>query len=178
MHPCRGAVRGDTKPVVSLTLDHRLQAGMPPASHSDALIRFFCFCRMLLCRRIRSACHKSSVSPLRNRTTPLSRSHAHSDPSSSGRGTTLQKTAFPRSCLIFTHTTHRKQRRTPMSDSPGSAARATPPQPWPKSKPCCQRLKGSSPHDPPQPHPMDLAPIDSHAVGPRRACMTPPSFRG
>ncbi len=31
-------MRGGTKPVVSLTLDHRLQAGMPPASHSDATI--------------------------------------------------------------------------------------------------------------------------------------------
>ena len=40
LHPCRGALRGGTKPVVSLTLDHRLQAWMPPASHADALIGF------------------------------------------------------------------------------------------------------------------------------------------
>jgi hypothetical protein len=46
LHPCRGAMRGRTKPVVSLTLYHRLQAGMPPASDSDALVWFFCFRKM------------------------------------------------------------------------------------------------------------------------------------
>jgi hypothetical protein len=45
LHPCRGALRGGTKPVVSLTLNHRLQAGMPPASDSNALIWFFVFAK-------------------------------------------------------------------------------------------------------------------------------------
>ncbi len=78
LHPCRGAGRGGTKPVVSLTLDHRLQAWMPPASHSDALVWFFWFCKMPSCRLIRSASRKCSLSPIRTRTTPLSRSNAHS----------------------------------------------------------------------------------------------------
>ncbi len=64
---CEG---GDTEPVVSLTLEHR--------TSRDAFICFFCFRRMLLCSGIRSACHKSSISTLRNRTNPLSRSNAHS----------------------------------------------------------------------------------------------------
>ena len=78
LHPCRGAVRGGTKPVVSLTLDHRLQAWMPPTSHADALVWFFCFRNIALCRWIPSASHQCPVSPIRNRTTPLSRSNAHS----------------------------------------------------------------------------------------------------
>ncbi len=78
MHPCRGAVRGGTKPVVSLTLDHRLQAWMPPASHSDAHVWFFCFHKMPSCRWICSSSRKCSLSPIRTRTTPLSRSNAHS----------------------------------------------------------------------------------------------------
>jgi hypothetical protein len=65
-------------PVVSLTLDHRLQAGMPPAAHSDELIWSFCFRTIRLCTRIRSTSHKRSLSPIRTRTTPLSRSNAHS----------------------------------------------------------------------------------------------------
>ena len=69
MHPCRGAVRG-TQNRWCRSRSTTVQAGMPPASHSDAFICFFCFRRMLLCRRIRSACHKSSISLLRNRTTP------------------------------------------------------------------------------------------------------------
>ncbi len=58
-------------PVVSLPL-HR------PATGWDAVVWFFCFHKMCLCRWIRSASHKCSVSPIRNRTTPLSRSNARS----------------------------------------------------------------------------------------------------
>ena len=41
--PLPGCFEGGTKPVVSLTLDHRLQAGMPPASRSGTRICFFVF---------------------------------------------------------------------------------------------------------------------------------------
>ena len=111
LHPCRGALRGGTKPVVSLTLNHRLQAWMPPASHSDAIVCFF-FVRCL--RADEYALHVTNVRSPRSaparlhfldpmRTRP---------PSRSVRGPTLPETAFPRSCLFFTHTTHRKQRGT------------------------------------------------------------------
>ncbi len=99
---CEG---GDTKPVVSLTLDHRTSWG--------AFICFFvfveCFCAdgyAMHVTNLRSPRSATARLPFLDqlRTRP---------PSCSGRGPTLLKTAFPRSRPFFTHTTHRKQRRTP-----------------------------------------------------------------